>query len=195
MPDDLFLNLLYLVLLLLAVMGTLARDLMRSPARSARYALTWGFIFIGLIAGAGLWSETRRALTPAQATLLPNGRIEIQAATDGHYHLTAQLNGKPVHFMIDTGASEIVLSKRDAARIGIAAESLVFTGRASTANGMVRTAPVRIARFELAQGAPAEQDLRAIVSEGEMPASLLGMAYLSRRAKVSFEAGRMVIDY
>ena len=193
MPSDLFLNLLYLVLLVLAVGGALLGDLARHPSRSARFALTWGFIFLGLVAAAGLWSETRSALTPATPTTLPDGRIEIPVAADGHYHLIAEVNGVPVRFIVDTGASQIVLTERDAQRIGLKPADLVFSGRASTANGEVRTAPVRLARFEVAGFA--EAGLRAVVSQGEMGASLLGMSYLSARAQVSFEAGRMVIAY
>ena len=53
---------------------------------------------------------------------------------------------RPVRFMVDTGASDIVLSRRDAERVGIEPGSLSYLGRARTANGAVATAPVRLAR-------------------------------------------------
>ena len=57
---------------------------------------------------------------------------------------TLEINGTPVRFMVDTGASDIVLSRRDAERVGIDPAALGYLGRARTANGTVPTARVRL---------------------------------------------------
>ena len=147
---------------------------------------------MGVASGAALWDQMKGGMiTPAQ-TEATGGRIEIPMARDGHYYVTADLNGVPVKFMVDTGASDIVLTNRDAERIGLDLNGLVYLNRAQTANGTVEIAPVRIDSFAL--GDDVATDIRAMVNGGEMSGSLLGMAYLQRFAKVSFERGQLVLE-
>ena len=70
------------------------------------------------IALAGLWPDIRNTISP-EARILEGNRIEVPVGNDGHYHLTAQVNGVAVRFVIDTGASSIALGPRDAERVGI----------------------------------------------------------------------------
>jgi aspartyl protease family protein len=75
--------------------------------------------------------------------------VEIPRAADGHYYVTLMIDGQPMEFMADTGASGVVLSKADAERLGINLADLVFAGQSQTANGIVRTARVRLADVTL----------------------------------------------
>jgi aspartyl protease family protein len=93
-------------------------------------------------------------------------------------------------FMVDTGASGLVLSLEDAERLGIAPDSLMFLGEANTANGVVRTAQVTLPLIEL--GPFRNENFRAYVTEGEMEGSLLGMDYL-RQFRMEFTGNRMIL--
>lgn len=162
-----------------------------SLGRLAQYAAIWGLIFVGAVAVVGLWGDIRQTVQPRQS-VVAGGRIELPRAPDGHYYLTLEVNGVALRFVVDTGASQIVLSRDDARRAGIDTESLVYLGRAFTANGEVRTAPVRLDR--VAVGPIVDRDVRAVVNDGEMPGSLLGMDYLHRFSKVEISGGRLVLE-
>ncbi|WP_111734171.1 retropepsin-like aspartic protease family protein [Roseovarius amoyensis] len=184
-------RLLYLVLLGGAVVLWFFAQNRKSLGHITQQALVWGLIFVGVIAAVGLWGDIRQTVRPGQAVLAEAGRIEVPRAPDGHYYLTAEVNGTPVEFVIDTGASQIVLSERDARRAGIDTEGLVYIGRAITANGEVRTAPVRLDR--LAIGPFSDERVRAVVNEGELDRSLLGMDYLQRFSSVEISGNRLVL--
>lgn len=192
MIDDQIPSLIYFVVLLIALGGYVVVEVIRSPARGTRNLIAWGLIFLAVASGAALWDQMKGGMiTPAQ-TEATGGRIKIPMARDGHYYVTADLNGVPVKFMVDTGASDIVLTSRDAERIGLDLNGLVYLNRAQTANGTVEIAPVRIDSFAL--GDDVATNIRAMVNGGEMSGSLLGMAYLQRFAKVSFERGQLVLE-
>lgn len=163
----------------------------QSLGKLAQYAAIWGLIFLGAIAVVGLWGDIRQTVQPRQS-VVAEGRIELPRAPDGHYYLTAQVNGVPLRFVVDTGASQIVLSQQDARRAGIDTGGLVYTGRAFTANGEVRTAPVRLDRVEV--GPVRDTNVRAVVNGGEMAGSLLGMDYLGRFSRVEITGGQLVLE-
>lgn len=190
MTDDQIANLIYLGLLLAALGGYVVVQARRAPGQTLRHALLWGLIFVGLIAAVGLWSDIRSTVTPRQM-VQTEGRIEVPISPDGHFYLIAAVNGTPIRFAVDTGASDIVLSRDDAARAGIDPDQLAYTGLASTANGTVATAPVRLQTFEL--GDLVQEDLRAVVNGGELDGSLLGMSYLSRFRAVTLQPDRLIL--
>lgn len=185
-----FARIAYLVLLLVAVGGYFIAQNRRSLGQMAQQAMVWGLIFVGVIAAYGLWTDISRNLAPKQA-VLESGQIEVPRMFDGHFYLTVRLNGEPVDFVVDTGATDVVLTKADAARIGIDPAGLAFTGSATTANGMVRTAPARVGTIEL--GGVEERDLRVYVNEGEMDQSLLGMTYLRRFSRIEIAGDRLIL--
>ena len=154
-------------------------------------AMIWGFLFIGVIAAYGLWDDVRRTSVPQQMVSIEGGQIELPLSADGHYYLTADVNGAFIDFVVDTGATDIVLSEADARRAGFTTSELDYIGRAQTANGEVRIAPVRIDRF--AVGGIEDVGVRAVVNEGDLDGSLLGMSYLQRFNSVEISGGRLVL--
>ena len=184
-------SLVYLVILGAAVGLWFFVQNRASLGRLAQYAAIWGLIFLGAIAVVGLWGDIRQTVQPRQS-VISDSRIEIPRAPDGHYYLTAEVNGVALRLVVDTGASQIVLSQQDARRAGIDTASLVYTGRAVTANGTVRTAPVRLDRVEV--GPIRDTNVRAVVNGGEMAGSLLGMAYLQRFSRVEITGARLVLE-
>jgi aspartyl protease family protein len=182
----------YLAILLVAVGGWMIAANRQQLGKMAQQAAIWGFIFLGTIAAVGLWSDIRDDVAPRASVMEGGARIEIPRGPDGHYHLTLELNGTPVDFIVDPGASDLVLSRTDAARIGLDPASLAFTGEATTANGTVRTARTRIG--EVALGGVTERDVPASVTAGAMETSLLGMRYLERFARIEITGNRMALQ-
>ena len=137
----------------------------------------------------GLWQDITRDSARQQISVTEQGQIILPRSRDGHYYLTAQINGNPVRFVVDTGATDIVLTKADAARIGIDPESLDYLGRAGTANGETRTAFVRL--DEVVVGNAVDRDVSAVVNDGAMSQSLLGMGYLQRWGRIEITQGEL----
>ena len=180
----------YLVLLLVAVGGWVMVEYRKRLGLALRTAMAWGLIFLGVMAGYGLWNDIRQDVLPRQM-VTEGGTVELPRALDGHYYAQVDINGTGVLFLADIGASNMVLSRRDAERLGIDPEMLVFAGQASTANGTVRTA--RVTLPEVALGPFRDNDFAAYVTDGEMDVSLLGMDYL-RRFRVEIDGGKMILS-
>lgn len=185
-------NLAYLVLLgSVLVFWAFIRN-RDSLGKKMQQAAAWGLIFLGTIAGIGLWDDVRQTVVPQQAMRIDQGRIELPRAPDGHYYVTLDLNGAPTRFVVDTGASAMVLTAEDAARAGIDEADLAFFSEAMTANGPVLTAPVRI--DSVALGPFVDRNVTAFVNSGEMDQSLLGMSYLQHFDRLEISRGRMVLE-
>lgn len=189
MDGDQFGRMIYLGLLLAAVGGWVLVEYRQRMGQALRVALAWGMIFLGLAAGYGLWQDLRGDVIPRQM-VTETGAVEIPRAADGHYYLQLDIGGQPVLFLADTGATNVVLSPADAARIGIDPAGLAYTGQAMTANGMVRTARVTLSDVRL--GPFAEDRLAVWVNEADMEGSLLGMDYLGR-FRIEMAGDRMVL--
>ena len=184
-------NLVYLVVLLLLVSGAVAGVLRRRPGQALQQLMIWALIVLGLVAVAGMWTDIRSALIPRQS-VMGTARIEVPLSLDHHYYLDAEVNGVTLRFVVDTGATDIVLTQADARRAGIDTANLAFVGQAQTANGLVETAPVRLASVDL--GPIHDANVRAVVNRGALDTSLMGMTYLTRFAKVEFDGNRMVLE-
>ncbi|WP_281967963.1 retropepsin-like aspartic protease family protein [Roseovarius nanhaiticus] len=185
-------HLVYLIVLGCAVMMWFFAANRDSLGKTLQQAAVWGAIFIGVIAAIGLWDDVRGTVAPRQSVSAEAGRIELPRAPDGHYYLDAEVNGAPIRFVVDTGASDIVLSREDAAAAGLRPENLNFTGHASTANGIVRTAPVRLDTISV-EGL-SDRGVRAVVNSGELRESLLGMGYLERFRSVQITGGTLILE-
>ena len=182
-------HLIYLIVLLAMVAGWFFMQSRPAMNKTLQQAAVWGMIFTGAAAGVGLWQDITRDSARQQISVTEQGQIILPRSRDGHYYLTAQINGNPVRFVVDTGATDIVLTKADAARIGIDPESLDYLGRAGTANGETRTAFVRL--DEVVVGNAVDRDVSAVVNDGAMSQSLLGMGYLQRWGRIEITQGEL----
>lgn len=181
----------YLVLLGAAIGGSAILAGRRNMGKMAQQAAIWALIFIGVIGAYGLWEDISRDVNPRQA-IVDDTTIAVPRSPDGHYHLTLVINDTPIRFVIDTGASQIVLSQSDAQSVGINLADLSFTGSANTANGIVRTAPVLLDQVVL--GPISDQRIPAVVNGGAMDASLLGMTYLGLYDRIEIANGQLVLN-
>lgn len=142
--------------------------------------------------------EAGAELTAGLIPGLPVTRIGLNGATEvilhktqnGHYETSAWVNGHRIHFLIDTGASDVVLSYRDAEAIGLDPAKMSFTQTISTANGKANAASVNLDQISL--GPIRREDVRASISApGMLDESLLGMDFLE--TLTSFQMSRDVL--
>ncbi|WOI55200.1 TIGR02281 family clan AA aspartic protease [Palleronia sp. LCG004] len=189
MDGNSFASLLYLVLLGCFI-GSYFVVSRRNLGKTIQQAAIWALIFFGAAAAAALWSDLGHRIVPSQNVAI-DGSVEVPLGSDGHYHMTLEIDGTPIPFIVDTGASDLVLSRRDAERVGIDPDGLAYLGQAQTANGMVPMA--RVVLDEVSLGGVTEQNVGASVNGGEMDGSLLGMSYLSRFGRIEIEGGRLTL--
>ncbi|HSF64939.1 MAG TPA: TIGR02281 family clan AA aspartic protease [Paracoccaceae bacterium] len=189
MDGDTTARLIYLGLLLAALGGWVIAEFRGRMGFALRTAMAWGMIFLGVMAGYGLWQDMRTDVIPRQA-VMDGGEITLPRAADGHYYLTLDIAGTPLRFMVDTGATNVVLSRDDARKLGFDPATLMYLGEAQTANGIVRTARVELQDVRL--GPYADPTLRAYVNDGDIDGSLLGMDYLGRY-RIEIAGDRMVL--
>jgi aspartyl protease family protein len=190
LPDDpdTRARLIYLAALLVFVLGLFFWGQRRNLGRSLRDLMFWGLILAMAVIAYGFRDVLRDQLLPA-AMVETGNAIELRRASDGHFHATLEVNGQRVRFMVDTGASDLVLSRRDAARVGIDPDGLAYLGTARTANGTVETATVRLGLVRL--GDFTDTDVRASVTKGGLDSSLLGMSYLDRFSSIAISGDTM----
>ncbi|MEL6594452.1 MAG: TIGR02281 family clan AA aspartic protease [Pseudomonadota bacterium] len=191
MSSDQIAQLIYLGLLVTVIAGYFFMQNRLKLGKTLQMAGIWVLIFIGAIAGVGLWQDIRSTVLPQQAAFVDSGEVVVPRARDGHYYLNININGEPIDFVVDTGATDIVLTRADATRIGLRPEDLNFLGQAMTANGIVQTAMVRLDEMEL--GPFTDHAVRASVNGGEMSQSLLGMSYLQRFASIQIADNQLVL--
>ncbi len=121
------------------------------------------------------------------------GELEIAPGQFGHFLLEAEVNGEPVDFLVDTGASLVVLGSETAERLGFELDSLQYTGTARTANG---TAPIaRVILDEIVIGDLTVRAVEAAVVRKPMATSLLGMSFLARLDGYEVRDGRLVLRW
>lgn len=184
-------KLIYLLVLLAMVGGWFFMQTREGLNKTLQHAAIWAMIFVGGAAGVGLWQDISRDARSPQFSVAGSDQIVVPRARDGHYYLTLDINSASIPFVVDTGATEIVLTQQDAARAGIDLANLAFLGRANTANGQVRTAFVKLDQVTLGQ--VTDRSVSAVVNEGQMEQSLLGMGYLQRWGRIEITGGELIL--
>ena len=157
----------------------------------------WGAICVVAIICAGIWNEMGRgehdSLTRGTEITDKNGRraITYHATRQGHFIIAAQINGVSIDFLLDTGATEIAFSKKDAQLIGFDMKNLKYTMPTLTANGRSYSARVKIGTIEF--GPIYMKNLNAHVAGGQMEGSLLGMNFLKKLSGYEVRGGILTL--
>lgn len=170
----------YLILLGSVLIAGIFSMYRSRPGTALRHAAIWVLIFAGAVIVYGFSAELQGQLMPRVAQQGADGTLTLRRSRDGQFHARLMIEGTRVSALVDTGASDLVLTREDARRIGFDPEALAYTRRAMTANGVVRGAPVRLDTVRL--GPFAARDVPAVVNGGVLGTSLLGMAFLDRFA-------------
>ena len=106
-------------------------------------------------------------------------RVRIWPTPSRMYVVTGSINGFPVDFLVDTGATFVSLSGREARRLGIDYRVVGTPGRSSTASGIAKIYLVELDRVKV--GEIELRNVQGAVHDGDFPpATLLGMSFLGR---------------
>ena len=192
MTNDWMLGSLYLLMALMLVAGSLIARRERF-ARLATFALAWVAIF-----GAGfvlftfrddLGYVAQRLRSEASGVPVVEGQeVRIPMAIDGHFWVEASLNGVPVKFLVDSGATMTTIGRATAEAAGVVV-SANRTQLVRTGNGMLRVSTGRADSLSIG---PIERSSVGLhVTENE-DLNVLGMNYLSTMNRWGVE-GRWLI--
>lgn len=130
----------------------------------------------------------------AMAEVEPGVRkVALRSDKSGHFRAEARVDGRDLDFLVDTGATVIALTQKDAERIGIRPFLNEYTTSVNTANGPARAARARISRIDI--GGVVVRDVDALVMpEGALKQNLLGMTYLSKLKRFEYSRGQLVLE-
>ena len=120
-----------------------------------------------------------------------DGGIVVFAQEDNHFYVRAEVDGRDLIFLIDTGASEVVLSHKDARALRYYIETLKFTKSYNTANGIGRGAPITLSGIGI--GSIYVPNVRASINETDMNISLLGMSFLAELSGYEVRNDRLIM--
>ena len=136
------------------------------------------------------------AVQPSAPAAAPDdyGRsLTLDANRQGHFKAQARVNGSSMAFMVDTGASLVVLRASAAGEAGIHPMPADYTATVSTANGKIKAAPTKLERIEI--GNITVYDVPALVLPDRVLAeNLLGVSFLSRLKSYAVADGHMVLE-
>jgi len=150
-----------------------------------------GFSFRNELRDLGL--RLRSNLIPGYPVQTGSHEITLSEGENGHFHVYATVNGTRIRFLIDTGATDIVLDPEDARRVGIDMGSLTFDRPFGSANGVGYGASLTVA--ELSVGAIHFSGVKVSINRAPMGTSLLGMTFLRRLKSYSFEGSKLILRW
>jgi aspartyl protease family protein len=118
--------------------------------------------------------------------------VEIPRRTTGQYVTRVRINGTPIEMLVDTGATNVVLTKGDAERAGIDTTRLIYSVPVNTANGRALVASVKLRAVSV--GDLGARNIQALVAQPEaLDQSLLGMSFLSRLGSYEVRGGTLIL--
>ena len=168
--------------------------------RTARNVLIWvaaggvlviGFSFQNELKDLGL--RLRSSLIPGYPVQTGDRELTLSEGEDGHFHVYGTINGTRIAFLVDTGASDIVLDPADARRLGIDLDNLKFDRPFGSANGIGYGAKTVVGG--LAVGPIVFSDVEVSINKAAMGSSLLGMAFLKRLKSYSVSGGKLILRW
>ena len=177
---------------LLRVRGALGRHLLHIAVWVAVAAvLALGYAYRDVLAEAP--RRLQFAFNPGEPVAVGEHELVVPQDDDGAFVLTARVNGQPVRFLVDTGATDTVLSPDDARRLGLAPESLRYVHEAETANGKGYGAPYVARSLEV--GPLRFADFGMVVNQAPMSGSLLGLSFLNRLESFEVRQRRLILKW
>lgn len=187
-----------LTVLIFAVAALIAASRTQRLGSVLRGLLAWLGIGLVLVIGYSYWEEiapvVRRVggnLLPAEPRTIAPGTVALRADSSRQFRVVAEVNGQRVRFLVDTGASDVALTREDARRIGIDPDRLTYNLPYRTANGISYGAAIRLDRIKV--GDITVDDVPGSVAGGELGQSLLGMTFLRRLAGFELRGDELIL--
>ncbi len=191
--------------LLIYLGGSLLYHYRNAFTQAIKHMVLWaGFalILIGLYAyrfeiesvAYRIAGELLPAGTTIAVSTTENGdkSVQLRKRYDGHFIARSKVNGRSVDFIIDTGASTVVLNENDARRIGVDIRSLRYNIPVQTANGTSFAARVRLNSISI--GNIVRNNVDALIARpGVLHQSLLGMNFLNRLRSYEFQGDYLTL--
>jgi aspartyl protease family protein len=119
--------------------------------------------------------------------------VVIAPGSGGHFRVAGRVDGRRVNFMVDTGASVIALTQRDAASLGIHPVERDYVAMVKTANGAMRVAPVELGMVEI-DDLEVHNVAAVVLPPGVLNENLLGLSFLSRLRRFEYADGKLVLE-
>lgn len=157
----------------------------------------WAAIFAILFVIFAYRDDLNLAWQRLQAEWGPD-RTEVVGQTlrirpqDGHWFVTAEVNGQPVRFLIDTGATISAIGSDEARRIGIVPSQFGFPVVIQTANGTVQARRASIERLKV--GPIERDDMTILVAPSFGGLNVLGVNFLNTLSGWRVERGVMILE-
>ena len=118
--------------------------------------------------------------------------VALPRSRDGHFHADAQINGRSVPVLVDTGATLVAMSYEDAQSAGISVRPDDFRYVSNTANGQARFARVTLDTVRI--GSVSVHNVAAAVSQpGKLNTTLLGMSFLGQ-LRMEMKDGLLILE-
>jgi aspartyl protease family protein len=176
--------------------GLIARR--HSFGQLSKMAFAWIGIFVLAFAIASYRDSFKRVWITVKSEFLPGGTIDkdgslrVKMAEDGHFWVDAQINGKPVRLMVDSGASETSIGTKDAAALGIVAARDGLVIPVETANGVVTAFPAKAEKLEV--GPITRNDFGMLISDSFGDTKVIGMDFLSSLKSWRVEGRDLILN-
>lgn len=138
-----------------------------------------------------IWQRVTGELGLAETPAISGAPMTLRMAQDGHFWVTADVNGTAVRFMVDSGASYTAMSADAARRAGVEADGLGLKVVLNTANGIVEAERATIE--DLRVGSLAMQDHTVVIASAFGDTNVLGMNFLSALESWRVEGGNMIL--
>jgi aspartyl protease family protein len=145
-------------------------------------------------APAAATTTAARKTSPAETVAQAGNRsLSIPRDARGHFETEGRIEGQRIAFMVDTGASVIALNESSAARFGLRPARGDYKASVTTANGIIKAAPTRLAMVDI--GGLIVRDVDAMVlPDAALSENLLGLSFLSRLKRFEYANGKMVLE-
>lgn len=168
--------------------------------QTLRNLALWAAIVLVIAVGYTFREDTQRIGARVMAEFVPGyaapasaTETVLAAGPGGHFRVTGTVNGTEITFLVDTGATDIVLSPGDARRLGIDTRMLDYSRVYETANGIGRAAPTTLASLRIGPKTFTSQP--AAINQAEMRESLLGMAFFRNSASFEIRGSTLFIRW
>lgn len=164
-----------------------------SPVRLILMGIVVAITLTGSVAPAARVSDLPQARLPVHPADSPViNAVEYERAPDGLFYVTGLVNGHSIRFLVDTGASVVMLTREDASAIGLDIEQESFRSQVRTASGASSMAWATLRHVDVAGHRLSRID--AAVPQGGLPVSLLGQNVLRQLGALTIDGDQLRIQ-